>query len=128
VTSFSEFDLDFSYGVDGEKLVSDLLLGKRTVEVKRDRKWINTGNLYIETSCYFNRSQSWEPSGLSITKAGYWAFVIQDSIIILPTDVLRFAVNVYGRQIRCKIPPNESEGYLLTPEQLIQAQKDYPSE
>lgn len=126
VTSLSSFDLDFQYGVDGENLVSDLLLGKRTVEVKRDRRWVDTGNLYVETSCYFNRSQMWEPSGLSVTKAGYWAFVIEESTLIIPTDVLKFAVSVYGRQIRCQIPPNESEGYLLTPEQLVQAQKEYP--
>ena len=124
--SFSSFDLDFQYGVDGEKLVSDLLLGRKTIEVKRDRKWIKTGNIYIETECFFTKTNSWEMSGLSVTKAGYWAFVIEDSIVIVPTDVLRFAVSVYGKEISCHIPPNLSKGFLITPEQLISATKEYP--
>ena len=125
MTNLSAFDLDFSYGTDGEGLVSDLILGKRTVEVKRDRRWKETGNVYVETRCFYQKSQSWQPSGLSVTKAGYWAFVLEDSIILITTDVLNFAVSIYGKQIRCLIPPNESEGYLITPEQLLQATKDY---
>jgi hypothetical protein len=125
MTNLSSFDLDFSYGVDGEGLVSDLILGKRTVEVKRDRRWKETGNLYIETRCFYQRSQAWEPSGLSVTEAGYWAFVIEESILLIPTEILKSAVGNYGKQIRCSIPPNESEGYLITPEQLLQAQKEY---
>lgn len=128
MTNLSSFDLDFQYGVEGEALVSKLLLDNKTVEVKRDRKWKETGNVYVETRCFYQRSQSWEPSGLSVTKAGYWAFVLEDNVLIVRTDVINFAIPLYGRQIRCQIPPNESEGYLITPEELLQAVKEYPSD
>ena len=128
MSSFSDFDLDFEYGVSGEKLVSDLLLGKRTIEVKRDRRWVDTGNIYVETECFFTKTNTWGNSGLTITKAGYWAFVLEDSVVIVPTEVLRFAVAVYGKEIQCQIPPNLSKGYLLTPENLISATKEYPRE
>ncbi len=59
----SSFDLDFGYGRKGEQLVEELLTGGRTVEVKRDRKWWITNNLYIEVECWFNKSKAWEPSG-----------------------------------------------------------------
>jgi hypothetical protein len=66
-------------GRKGETLVEELLTGGRTVEVKRDRKWWITNNLYIEVECWFNKSKSWEPSGLSVTEAAYWAFVLEQS-------------------------------------------------
>jgi hypothetical protein len=47
MASKSSFDLDFGYGRKGEQLVDELLSGNLTVEVKRDRKWFKTNNLYI---------------------------------------------------------------------------------
>jgi hypothetical protein len=76
-----------------EKLVEELLTEGRTVEVKRDRKWYKTNNLYIETSCYFKKTEAWADSGLSVTEASYWAFVLQVSVILVPTPVLRYAVD-----------------------------------
>lgn len=128
MTNLSSFDLDFEYGQVGESLVFDLLAGKRTVEVKRDRRWVETGNIYIETDCYFTKYQAWKPSGLSVTEAGYWAFVLEDSVVIIPTNVLRFAVQAYGKPISCQIPPNLSKGFLIKPEDLITATKEYAGE
>jgi hypothetical protein len=45
--SLSDFDLDLTYGQVGEALVNDLLTGGFTVEVKRDKRWAQTGNVYI---------------------------------------------------------------------------------
>jgi len=73
----SSFDLDFGYGRKGEQLVEALLTEGKTVEVKRDRKWWATNNIYIEVECWFNKSKSWEPSGLMVTTAEYWAFVLE---------------------------------------------------
>jgi hypothetical protein len=64
MTNKSSFDLDFGYGRKGEQLVDELLTGGRTVEVKRDRKWAKTNNLYIETECFFKKIEDWAPSGL----------------------------------------------------------------
>ena len=44
----SSFDLDFGYGRKGELLVEALLTEGKTIEVKRDRKWSITNNIYVE--------------------------------------------------------------------------------
>jgi hypothetical protein len=115
----SSFDLDFTYGREGEKLVEQLLTNGKTVEVKRDRKWHQTNNIYIEIECWFMKSQSWELSGLSVTKAEYWAFVLEQSIVMVPTDHVWYAIKNFGREITCEIPPNRSKGYLIQVEDLL---------
>jgi len=120
----SSFDLDFSYGKGGENLVEQLLTYGRTVEVKRDRKWWSTNNVYIEVECWYLSSQSWEPSGLSVTKADYWAFVLEKGVVMIPTDHLHYAVKNFGRQITCEIPPNRSKGFLITVEDLLTAMRE----
>lgn len=119
----SSFDLDFSYGREGEKLVEQLLTNGKTVEVKRDRKWHQTNNVYIEVECWYLKSQSWEPSGLSVTKADYWAFVLEQGVVMVPTDYVRFVVKNWGHEITCEIPPNRSKGYLIQIESLLSAMK-----
>ena len=48
--NYSDFDLDFRYGQDGELYVNNLLQDPlKTVECKRDSRWIDTGNIFIET-------------------------------------------------------------------------------
>jgi hypothetical protein len=121
--NLSSFDLDFTYGREGENLVEQLLTNGRTVEVKRDRKWHKTGNLYIEVECWYLKSQSWEPSGLSVTKADYWAFVLEEGVLMVPTDYVRYVVKNWGHEITCEIPPNRSKGYLVTVENLLAAMK-----
>lgn len=125
MASLSDFDLDLSFGLEGESLVKQLLTAGQTIEVKRDRRWVQTGNLYIETSCFFNRSNSWEQSGVNVTKADYWAFVLEGIVLLIPTSALRYAVKTYGKPIRCFIPPNPSQGVLLTVPHLLQAIKEY---
>jgi hypothetical protein len=115
----SSFDLDFSYGRDGEKLVEQLLTNGKTVEVKRDRKWHQTNNIYVEIECWYLKSESWELSGLSVTKADYWAFVLEQSVVMVPTDHVWYAIKNFGREITCEIPPNRSKGYLIQVEDLL---------
>jgi len=95
MTTLSSFDLDFRYGYAGEQLVEELLTSGKTVEVKRDRRWHETGNLYIEFDCWYNSTQSWQPSGISVTKADYWAFVLEESVLMIPTINLVKAVELY---------------------------------
>lgn len=120
----SSFDLDFSYGKGGENLVEQLLTQGKTVEVKRDRKWWSTNNVYIEVECWYLSSQSWEPSGLSVTKAEYWAFVLEKGVVMIPTDHVNYAVKKFGREITCEIPPNRSKGFLITVEDLLIAMRE----
>lgn len=119
MTSLSSFDLDFRYGYAGEQLVEELLTNGKTVEVKRDRRWHETGNLYIEVECWYNSTQSWQASGIAVTEADYWAFVLEESVLMIPTINVIQAINQYGRQITCEIPPNKSRGFLITVNDLL---------
>jgi hypothetical protein len=114
----SDFDLDLSIGHEGETLVNELLTGGKTVEVKRDLKWHITGNVYIEVQCQ-SRTGNWYDSGLTTTKAAYWAFVLQDAVFMIKTDTLIQTVKNKGRKITCNIEPNPSRGYLITIEDLL---------
>ena len=120
-TSKSDWDLDLRYGQDGEESVRRLLTID-TVEVKRDRRWKETGNLYIETSCYYVNDGAFKPSGVSISKATHFAFVIEDLTILVSKSDLINTVKEYGRNISCKIEPNVSFGYLITIDSLLKWQ------
>ncbi len=115
----SNWDLDLRAGLAGESKVADLL-SLDTLEVKTDRRWIETGNIYIETECWYQNSQSWEPSGIRATKATHWAYVLEDTVIIVPTWRLKEAIWENARAITCNIPPNPSRGYLITPGALLE--------
>lgn len=125
----SDFDMDLKNGQAGENAVwRRLNSDMSTVEVKRDGRWFDTDNLYIETECYYNRSQSWEPSGLSVTKALVWVFVLGDLHISLPTENLRDMIETKRkvgtlREINCVIPPNPSRGVLITVQDLLNYQR-----
>ena len=119
MSTLSSFDLDFRYGYAGEQLVEELLTNGKTVEVKRDRKWHETGNLYIEVECWYNNTQSWQASGIAVTEADYWAFVLEESVLMIPTLNVIQAINKYGREINCEIPPNKSRGFLITVNDLL---------
>jgi hypothetical protein len=124
VENLSSFDLDFRFGQEGESLVQQLLTEGGTVEVKRDRKWWSTNNLYIEVECWYQRSQNWEPSGVMVTKAAYWAFVLERGVLMVPTGHVLYAIKKFGREITCEIPPNRSKGYLITVENLLDVMKE----
>ena len=119
MTTLSSFDLDFRYGYAGEQLVEELLTDGKTVEVKRDRRWHETGNLYIEVECWYNTTQSWQASGIAVTEADYWAFVLEESVLMIPTINVIQAINKHGREINCEIPPNRSRGFLITVNDLL---------
>lgn len=120
MSKLSDFDLDLANGKVGETLVEELLTGGKTIEVKTDLKWKNTGNLYIETICWSHNNQEWYPSGLSTTKAEYWAFVLEGMVLMVLTEQLRKAVTLFGHPITCNIQPNPSKGYLIKPNDVIE--------
>ena len=120
----SDFDLDFKYGQEGEQLVKDILTGGLTVEVKRDRRWVITGNFYIETSFYSRSTHNWVESGLMKTKADRWAFVVEQLVIIVTTDDLKTAIDKDGRPISNEKEPNPSKGYLITLDDIVKVQRE----
>ena len=117
----SDFDIDLRFGKEGEDTVANLL-SIETVEVKRDKRWKETGNLYIETDCWYNASQSWKPSGLSVSKATHYAFVLEGMVVIIPKEDLETITYDKGRPIECKIEPNPSKGYLIKLSHIIEHQ------
>lgn len=119
----SSWDLDYRHGLDGENEVARLL-SIETIEVKNDRRWKETGNVYIETFCYYQNEDAWLPSGLSTSKASHWAFVLDETVVILPIDKLRKIVAKFGRSSACNIPPNFSEGFLISVVDLMAVIKD----
>lgn len=114
----SNWDLDLRAGEAGESKLADLL-HMDTIEVKTDRRWKETGNLFIEESCFQQSTQSWEPSGLAISKATHWGFILDGSVVIVTRDHLINVVADYGKPIENKQMPNPSKGHLITPAQLI---------
>ena len=117
----SDFDIDLKFGKQGEDTVANIL-SIETVEVKRDKRWKETGNLYIETDCWYNSSQSWEKSGLSVSKATHYAFVLEGMVVIVTTPDLKAIVENKGRAIECKIEPNPSKGYLIKLSDIVEHQ------
>ena len=89
----SNFDIDLQYGQIYEKALA-LILQDQKLEVKTERDtWKKTGNIAIE----LHNHASNKPSGLSVTKADYWATILVDdfkihSIHILPVSDLKTRV------------------------------------
>jgi hypothetical protein len=117
----SDFDIDLKFGQQGEATVANIL-SIETVEVKRDKRWKETGNLYIETECWYNASQSWKLSGLSVSKATHYAFVLENMVVITTTEDLKAVVEKSGRAIKCNIEPNPSKGYLIKLSHIVEHQ------
>jgi hypothetical protein len=87
------FDRDLSYGEQGELLVDNFLewiaRGNGRVEVKRKRRI--DFELYVETSCDKGRKGFYKPSGINLTKADVWVFIVHETgiAIFIPTPLLK---------------------------------------
>lgn len=82
----NNFEYDLKFGQMKEKELGKILDDK-PIEVKTDCKWKKTGNLAIE---FKSRGK---PSGISTTKAEYWAFILDangftEGVIIVPIEKL----------------------------------------
>lgn len=95
-----EYDIDFKkdlkFGLKWENELKKILSDKK-IEVKTDKKWTKTGNIAVEIE---SRNK---PSGLSTTKADYWAFILwqtkqKPTIILIPIDRLQTITGYYQRK------------------------------
>jgi len=90
------FDLDLQYGQQGELQIGDFLewiaSGNGRVEVKRKRYLDH--RLYVETHSDKGRTGNYQASGINVTTALLWTFVIGDTgiHIAVPTAALRAAI------------------------------------
>lgn len=122
----SDFDLDLRFGQAGEIMVNSLLTAPiETVEVKRDRRWKNTGNLYVETLCWSDNNAEWYPSGIQATKATHWTWVLEEMTLTFPVPQIKQTIKKYGQPIECSIPPNYSKGFLIKVTDLLQVARGY---
>jgi hypothetical protein len=115
----SDWDIDLRFGQEGETYVNNLLTNIETVEVKRDKRWIETGNLFIETQCWSDKQQQWYDSGINASKASHWSFVLEDLVVIIPLNKLKETVQNYGRPIEMNRSEYSTKGYLITVENIF---------
>lgn len=88
-----KFDIDLQFGQEAETWVKDIFDGNvGTIEVKRDARFAQTSNIYIEFECKGN------PSGIQTTTADFWVFVLQNTVgmIMVRTDRLKQLTREYG--------------------------------
>ena len=90
------FDHDLRYGQEAESRIKDLLdwviSDNGRVEVKRKR--ILDWKIYVETHCDKGRTGEYAPSGINVTTASMWFFVLGATgmHVAVPTCLLRQAV------------------------------------
>jgi hypothetical protein len=85
-----DFDIDRQYGDEGEGTVRRALdLSDKRIDVKRKR--YADDKFYVELEHDPGARGQFRPSGLTRTRADYFAYVIADTgiIVLFPTEVLR---------------------------------------
>jgi hypothetical protein len=103
----SDFDLDLSIGIEGEQKLLEMLTIS-TIEVKTDYLAAKTGNIAVE---FYSRG--W-PSGIAVTKAKHWAFVIPDKgVFIIETDRLKTLARKYYKLKRIKFGGDNNSSHLV---------------
>lgn len=76
------FDLEFGQ-INGETWFHELVTNKK-IEVKSDRKTVDTGNVYIE---YWSRGK---PSGISTSQSDFYVYKVgEEEAIIISTPYLK---------------------------------------
>lgn len=121
------WDVDLAHGLEGEAL-AELALGGARLEVKSDRRAQETGNVYVELFQRRAGTERWRPSGLSVTEAHAWAFVLNTEaglFVVVRTEALRqLARAIYrgeapGRKARQMRGTHQTIGVLVKLETLV---------
>lgn len=118
----STFAKSLKFGEHFEKLLEEIL-NKLPIEVKTDKMYQDTGNLYIETK---SRGKQ---SGINTTTAVYWAFNLwrEDfelpTFLLIPTERLKKYVNEINYLKKNGGDEKTSEGFLVKAEDLIKINK-----
>ena len=113
----NDFRYDLKVGQVYEKQFNDLLGSK--IEIKRDFKCLDTGNIYVE---YQSRGK---PSGLSTSEAEYWCYWLSDVLcVFIKTEELKILCRKYINTNRDKKggDMNTSKGILLPLKDFITKQ------
>ena len=111
----SDFRYDLQLGQLAEKKIADMLTNKK-LEVKRDFKAQETGNVFVE---YGNGNKN---SGLATTQADYYVFVISftQMVFIETTKLKELCRKYYGSAMDIRGgDKNKSKGILLSVDELV---------
>lgn len=111
----NDFRYDLKVGQVAETLLADLLENKK-IEVKRDLRALETGNIYIE---YESRGKR---SGIAKSEADYYCYFISDSrMFLITTGDLKTLCRKYigTNRDRKGGDSNTSKGILLPITDLI---------
>jgi hypothetical protein len=111
----NDFRFDLEIGKSYETQLAELI-GQR-IEVKRDFKALETGNIFIE---YESRGK---PSGLATTQADYWCYWLSDEhCILIKTEKLKELCRkfLYTNRDVLGGDSNTSKGILLPTKKFIE--------
>lgn len=125
----SHFDIDLDRGAQGELLVLDIRRmmadGSGSIEVKTDARFVEKQRLFVERECR-GRDGIWRPSGIAVTKARLWAFVLGEhpGILLFETEWLKRAVDLAAQNTLnltgCDYGRNPTRGVLVYMNHLVQ--------
>lgn len=118
------FDHDYRYGRQGEFLVSGTIAALRDgqVQIEDKRKRRSDNQFYIELEHDPGRTGIYRPSGLSVSEAEMWAFVVSDTgcVVFVPTTRLKEAIQRgWGKDVEETDGSCPTRGRLLSFNQLI---------
>lgn len=83
-----DFKVDLAHGQEAERELSEAFHAC-TIEVKRDDRAADTGNVYVEFEADKGATGRFEPSGIATTEADWQAFKVRDVFLLVPTDYMR---------------------------------------
>jgi hypothetical protein len=129
-----DFFTDLKFGQKGEKLVGEFLeaLSEGAFEVKTDR--YRNGRMVVEIMHNPRKKVGedgkplWKPSGLSVTKAKWWAYVytLDGAFVMVSVPRLKRYLAAHPDRFNTKTlvdfaraSSNPSKGYLLMPEDVM---------
>lgn len=132
------FQKDLAYGREGEMLIDGFMeaLSGGSVEVKSDRH--RNGKMVVETdqnprgSVDGQGNKVWVKSGINITKAEWWVYIISPEggfIVVSVARLKRFLrLNAYRYNENTKwdfgSADNPAKGFLLKPNEVMELLKD----
>jgi hypothetical protein len=113
--AITNFDRKYEQGQIAEKQLDDMFGGKVAIEIKSDQKWIDTGNLFVEVSCYKASKGGWVPSGIyepNLEVDLFW-YEFSGIHLVAPPSAWVYAVETQGVIVSGGDESNPSKGALL---------------
>lgn len=116
------FDLDYAAGRQQEMWVEGIRdsLAADSIEVKLDREFVETGNIFIEYAC--KGKNGWDDSGLAKTTSKLWIQVLVEGelALIVSTERLKeIARRYWDRRAECKRGSHPTKGVLIPAAEIV---------